>query len=134
MKRMLIALLIAVPAFAANSPLFTRYEAARQALLAGKVADVQSAAKSLAAAARSSKQPAVAARANDVAKAATLASARTTFAALSDEMIRYRTAIHVKDPVVVYCSMEKKSWLQPKGAITNPYLDASMRSCGEVRQ
>ena len=36
-------------------------------------------------------------------------------------------------PVVAYCSMEKKSWLQPKGAITNPYVDAAMRACGEVK-
>jgi hypothetical protein len=134
MKRMLIALLFALPVFAADSPLFTKYEATRQALLAGKIAKVQTAARSLAVAAQSSKQPSVAARANELAKASTVAAARTSFAALSEEMIRYRSAAHAKEPVVVYCSMEKKSWLQPKGAITNPYLDASMRACGEVRQ
>jgi hypothetical protein len=134
MKRMLIALLVALPMFAAASPLFTKYEVTRQALLAGKVAAVQSAAKSLAAAAQSSKQPALAARANELAKASTLAAARTSFGALSEEMIRYRSAAHAKEPVVVYCSMEKKSWLQPKGAVTNPYVHQSMRSCGEVRQ
>jgi hypothetical protein len=30
--------------------------------------------------------------------------------------------------------MARHSWLQPKGEISNPYLDASMRTCGEVKE
>jgi hypothetical protein len=30
--------------------------------------------------------------------------------------------------------MAKQSWLQPKGEISNPYFDASMRSCGEIKE
>ena len=36
-------------------------------------------------------------------------------------------------PVVVYCSMEQKFLLQPKGEIGNPYVTAGMRHCGQIR-
>ena len=36
-------------------------------------------------------------------------------------------------PVVVYCPMEKKAWLQPDEAIGNPYVPSMLR-CGEVVQ
>jgi hypothetical protein len=53
---------------------------------------------------------------------------------VSDEVIKYRESRCCKRPIVVYCSMEKKSWLQPEGQISNPYVDASMRKCGEIKQ
>ena len=113
--------------------LFPSYESARQALMTQNVPKIQSAAAALAKDARAAKQPAVAAKAEALAKATSLPAAKTAFSALTDEMIRYRTAVKAKDPIVVYCSMEKKSWLQPKGAVVNPYVDPSMRSCGEVK-
>jgi hypothetical protein len=113
--------------------LFPSYESARQALMTQNVPKIQSAAATLAKDARAAKQNVVAAKADTLAKATSFSAAKTAFAALSDEMIRYRTAVNAKEPIVVYCSMEKKSWLQPKGAVVNPYLDASMRSCGEVK-
>lgn len=112
--------------------LFPSYESTRQALMTQSVPKIQSAAAVLAKDARAAKQPAVAAKADALAKATSLTAAKTAFGALSDEMIRYRTAVKAKDPIVVYCSMEKKSWLQPKGAVVNPYVDPSMRSCGTV--
>jgi len=133
MKRILLTLLASLPLFASPT-LFPSYESARQALLTGRVPQIQSAAATLAKNARAAKQNTVAARADALAKATTLPAAKTAFGALSDEMIRYRTAVKAKEPVVVYCSMEKKSWLQPKGTIVNPYVDASMRGCGEVRE
>ena len=113
--------------------LFPSYESARQALMTQNVPKIQSAAAALAKDARAAKQPAVAAKAEALAKATSLPAAKTAFSALTDEMIRYRTAVKAKDPIVVYCAMEKKSWLQPKGAVVNPYVDPSMRSCGEVK-
>jgi hypothetical protein len=126
-------LLASLPLFASPT-LFPSYESARQALLTGRVPQIQSAAATLAKDARAAKQNTVAVRAEALAKATTLPAAKTAFGALSDEMIRYRTAVKAKEPVVVYCSMEKKSWLQPKGTIVNPYVEASMRACGEVRE
>ena len=116
----------------ASTTLFPGYESARQALMTQNVPKIQSAAAALAKDARAAKQDAVAAKADALSKATTFPAAKTAFGALSDEMIRYRAAVKAKEPIVVYCSMEKKSWLQPKGAVVNPYLDASMRSCGTV--
>ncbi|HEV8432991.1 MAG TPA: hypothetical protein VGR95_06220 [Thermoanaerobaculia bacterium] len=98
------------------------------------VPKIQPAAAALAKDARAAKQAAVAAKADALAKATSFPAAKSAFAALSDEMVRYRAAMKAKEPIVVYCSMEKKSWLQPKGAVVNPYVDPSMRSCGIVTQ
>ncbi|HEV2720727.1 MAG TPA: hypothetical protein VG323_11960 [Thermoanaerobaculia bacterium] len=117
--------------FATN--IFSSYENARQALLKTSVPDVQSSARQLAAIARAEKQPAIAAKADAVAAAKDIASARTAFAALSDEVIKFRAAVPGDRPAVAYCPMEKKSWLQPKGEITNPYVAPPMRGCGELR-
>ena len=126
--------LFAVAASAGQTKLFEKYETVRQALLRGSVDDVQSTAKALGDASRAEKQNAIAERAFALAAAANLKGARDSFAMLSEEVIRFRDARSGDRPVVVYCSMEKKSWIQPKGAVTNPYMDASMRSCGEVRK
>jgi hypothetical protein len=123
---------MSLPLFASTT-LFPSYESARQALLTQNVAKIQSAAIALAKDARAARQDVVAAKADALAKATSFPAAKSAFGALSDEMIRYRTSVHAKEPIVVYCSMEKKSWLQPKGAVVNPYVDLSMRTCGEVR-
>jgi len=122
-----------LPLFASTT-LFPSYESTRQALMTQNVPKIQSAAAALAKDARAAKQDAVAAKADALAKAASFPAAKSAFAALSDEMVHYRTAMKAREPIVVYCSMEKKSWLQPTGTVVNPYVDPSMRSCGEVRQ
>ena len=137
MKKTLVSLLFtlfALPTFAATSPLFAKYETVRQTLLAGRISAVQNAATDLAKAAAAVKEPAIAERSTTLSKAATLAAVRTAFAALSDEMIRFRAKQSGDRPLVVDCPMEKKSWLQPRGAIANPYLDGAMRSCGTIRE
>ena len=136
MKRTLILAVtlvaLALPAFAAQpDAIFTRYEEARQALLGGSIPAVQKAAQALATTA--AKQPAIAQKANALAKAADLTAARTAFAALSDEVIKYHSTVKGERPVVAYCSMVKKSWLQPAGEIGNPYVSAGMRTCGEIK-
>lgn len=134
MKKMFLFLaLIALPAFATNPPLFDRYESVRQALLRADVKSVQSSARDLATAARSAKLEAVAAHAKTLATAPNIKDARAAFAKVSQEMISYRDGLSGKRPVVAYCSMEKKSWLQPSASpIANPYLGSSMRGCGEI--
>jgi hypothetical protein len=130
-KLALILALVAMPVFA-NTNLFTKYESVRQGLLKGSLADAQKSAAALAAEAKTAKQTAVAEKAEAVAKAADLKAARESFGPLSDEMLKVREAAKGDRPSVYYCPMVKKSWLQPKGEVGNPY-DASMAKCGMMK-
>ncbi|HEX7418620.1 MAG TPA: efflux RND transporter permease subunit, partial [Thermoanaerobaculia bacterium] len=118
-----------------SKPLFPRYESVRQSLLTQSLDGVKSKAAELANDARASKQPEIAARAGEVAMSNDIESARHAFGALSQAMIAYRgTGREDPKPQVIYCSMARLSWLQPKGAISNPYYaDPAMRGCGEVK-
>lgn len=127
-------LLVAVPTFAVGSNVYASYETTRLALIKTSVAEVKAGAKQVAIAARSAKQVGIAAKADALAKAADMTEARNAFASLSDEMVRFRASDKGDRPVVAYCSMEKKSWLQSKGEISNPYVGAGMRKCGEIKQ
>jgi HPt (histidine-containing phosphotransfer) domain-containing protein len=126
-------LLVAGSALASTNPVFDSYESARQALLKESIAGIQNAAKQVGTAAKGAGQTAIAARATELQQAADVTKARAAFAALSDEVIKYRSTVSGDKPVVAYCSMAKKSWLQPKGAISNPYYGANMRACGEIK-
>lgn len=70
--------------------------------------------------------------------ASDLGTARDAFYALSKPLVRWRAAVvasgRAEDelPVVVYCSMAKRSWLQPAGTIGNPYHGKAMAECGEI--
>lgn len=75
---------------------------------------------------------AVAKNAAALANAKDLATARAAFSELSGPMIRYREMAGGDRPVVVYCPMEKKKWLQAKGEIGNPYGGQKMARCGQV--
>lgn len=123
----------AAPLLANETKIYSSYEAVRQALLKNSVPDVQKSADALASAARSEKQELIAVQAESLAEASDIASARRVFAALSDNVIKFRAAGCCERPVVAYCPMEKKSWLQPAGTpIANPYLDGGMRTCGQL--
>lgn len=77
--------------------------------------------------------PKIAAAAASVAKASDIAAAREAFHQLSEPLVEYRDMVAASDrPVVVYCAMAKKSWLQPLGDIGNPYYGKSMEKCGQV--
>jgi hypothetical protein len=129
----LASLFLAAPLFANETKIYSSYEKVRQALLRNAVADVQKAATGLASVARSEKREPIAVQAETLAEATDVASARKVFAALSGEVIKFRAAGCCERPVVAYCAMEKKSWLQPGGApISNPYVDGSMRTCGQI--
>jgi len=113
--------------------LFPPYESVRQALVAQSLPDVRKSAAAFSSAAKSAKRDDIASRGNAVAHAATLQDARNAFGPLSDAMIHYRDELHATSPVVVWCPMVKKYWLQPKGDIGNPYTDPDMRGCGEFK-
>lgn len=61
-----------------------------------------------------------------------LDAAREAFYDLSKPLIRWRKAAGSDRPVVAYCPMAKRSWLQPKAGLGNPYYGQSMLTCGEV--
>ena len=64
--------------------------------------------------------------------ATSLKAARDAFYELSKPMVRFRKSISGDKPVVAYCSMAKRSWLQPAGKLANPYYGQSMLRCGEI--
>lgn len=64
--------------------------------------------------------------------ATSLDEARDAFYELSKPLVRWRKAAGGDKPVVAYCSMAKRSWLQPEGELGNPYYGQSMLRCGEV--
>ena len=67
-----------------------------------------------------------------LAAAGTLDKARDLFGELSRTMVEYRQMLVEPESVVAYCSMAKKTWIQPKGEIGNPYYGQSMARCGEI--
>lgn len=128
------------------------YEAIRQALMkdsADGVADQSRAIRDAAAALRQdftaeragvSADDAEAARAllpeveklaSDLAAASGLKEARAAFAELTKPLVRWQALVTGPRPMVVYCPMEKKSWLQPDEPVGNPYAPSMLR-CGEV--
>ncbi len=76
--------------------------------------------------------PDLSASAGKLAAASDLAGAREAFGELSKRMVRFRQMTPSPKNVVVFCSMAKKVWLQPKKEIGNPYYGQSMAGCGEI--
>lgn len=76
--------------------------------------------------------PAIRSATRSLQAAAILEEARISFADLSEAMARYRQLVADPEPVVVFCSMAKKVWLQPDGEIGNPYYGQRMARCGRV--
>ncbi len=71
------------------------------------------------------------AAADAIAAAESLEDARDGIYALTKPMVRWRHGVAEKGrPAVAYCSMYKRSWLQPDGEIGNPY--GGMPRCGEI--
>ncbi len=129
------------------------YEVIRQALLHDTTKDVAAHARAIAEEAKSLKEAAAASTAGvaadqgadcvsllpeveksarELAAATSLEAARQAFGELSKPMVRYREMAAGPRPMVVYCPMAKKSWLQPAGDIGNPYYGQSMATCGQV--
>ncbi len=75
----------------------------------------------------------ISASAGRLAEAPELEAAREAFYELSKTMVRYRSKVGGDElPVVAYCPMANKSWLQPEGEIGNPYYGQSMAACGVI--
>ncbi len=132
MKRLIAAVLALTFPIFASPALFTSYETIRQSLLKNDLATTQKNAAALAANAKKAKNATIVEFAQSVEKSRDLAGARRAFGPLSDEMIKVRNGAKGARPAVYYCSMVKKSWLQAKGQVGNPY-DSSMAMCGELK-
>lgn len=145
MKRiamMILGLLsLAAPVLSAPRPaakfdaVLGHYEAMRQVLLTDSITGIQGHATAIAKIGKSAPPdlaPLINAAATKLAAAKDLNAARGAFAELSKPLVRWRDAIGAKGTIVAFCSMTKKSWLQPKGEIGNPYYGKSMPRCGEV--
>ncbi len=68
----------------------------------------------------------------ELSTATSLDAARDAFYELSKPLVRWRKAADGDKPLVAYCAMAKRSWLQPEGELGNPYHGQSMLRCGEV--
>ena len=77
--------------------------------------------------------PEVRTSAETLAAAKDLTHARQSLAVMTRPLTRWQKLVKGPRPVVVYCPMEKKAWLQPDEPVGNPY-DPSMLRCGEVVQ
>jgi Cu(I)/Ag(I) efflux system membrane fusion protein len=72
-------------------------------------------------------------RARAVARAGGLEPAREALAELTKPLVRWHELVDGSKPVVAYCPMVEKAWLQPDEPIGNPYAPFMLR-CGEVVQ
>ncbi len=118
---------------------FDHYLKIESALANDSIEGVAANAPAIASAVRSDSMkmpsPEMAAQADALAKAKDLATARAVFKRLSKSLIQYLADHEISGAYVeVYCPMAKASWLQKGGKIDNPYLGASMRSCGEIQK
>jgi hypothetical protein len=68
-----------------------------------------------------------------VAGAEDLAAVRDELAELTKPLVRWHEFVEGPRPVVAYCPMERKAWLQPDEPIGNPYAPYMLR-CGEIVQ
>lgn len=153
-----LLILLSSAASAASAPsafdrILAPYEGVRTALtedhtrgVAGRAAEIRGILADLAKSPTAAKAGVPAARLDDVkallpeltraadtlASARSLGEARKAFYELSKPLIRYRALVSGERPVVAYCPMAKRSWLQPEGDIGNPYHGAEMLRCGEV--
>ena len=78
--------------------------------------------------------PQIAKLAGGLAAAVEIEAARDAFYELSKLLVQVRAKISGDDlPVVMYCPMVKRSWLQPDGdTVGNPYYGRKMSDCGNV--
>jgi len=77
--------------------------------------------------------PEVVDRARLLADSADLEDARTAMAKLTQPLTRWQRLVRDPKPVVAYCPMHRRAWLQDDGPVANPY-DPTMLGCGSIVQ
>ena len=128
----------AAPVLAADAlaPVVGPYLRVQETLAADSVAGVAEQAAAIAAAAARLGKPAdgVTAAAKQLQATTAIGPAREAFYALTTALFAYADAnkVALGDAVRrAYCPMEKKSWAQRDGQISNPYAGKKMPRCGE---
>jgi hypothetical protein len=71
--------------------------------------------------------------AEQLAKANTLKEARAGFKVLSAPVVMWAKMAKPDGLYVLYCGMQKASWLQKNDTVRNPYHGSEMLGCGEVQ-
>ena len=69
-------------------------------------------------------------RADTLAAAEAIGPQREALKKLSQPLVRWHELVQGPKPRVAYCSMERGAWLQPDGALGNPYGGTRMPRCG----
>ena len=118
------------------APVVEPYLKIQQTLAADSMAGIgeQAAAIARAATALGPQAKDVAAGAKQLQGAGDIGAARDAFYALTTAMFKYADATKTSlGPGVrrTYCPMEKKTWAQKDGQISNPYAGKRMLRCGE---
>ncbi|HHQ48881.1 MAG TPA: DUF3347 domain-containing protein [Acidobacteria bacterium] len=154
-RRLLLVVLVVAQVAIAEEPsrfqrLFNHYNSIRAALAADTIAEIPYHAEQLGVLARTlagevqrskDKDSATIAKellaisnaARQVGYSTDLKAARTAFAELSRALVAYRGVANVKDPIVVFCPLHNRIWLQRSGEkIGNPYLGKDGATCGET--
>lgn len=124
--------LIAADTAGAKSEILANYLKISAALAADNFSDAQSAASALAASAGAAKNEVLADQAKAVAKAPDISAARSGFKALSATV--EPLADGEKSYTVMFCPMAGADWIQPTGAVRNPYFGKSMPTCGAPKK
>lgn len=109
---------------------FEHYEAIRTALSADSVAGVAEHAAALGPLAAQLAGSDAAAAVDKLAKARTIADARTHFGDVSTALVPKFLEAKLPDVQGFTCAMKKKSWAQKGAKAQNPYYGKSMASCG----
>lgn len=135
---LLVGGLITTPSFAREA---TKEEAAclkayhqvHDALAKDDLAAAKKSAGDLAETATPAKCVNTAKHAGELAKSASLESAREHFKAISEECIKMYGA--VDGQYVFHCPMAKSEWLQTDGKqVSNPYMGKKMPTCGSLKK
>ena len=153
LHRLVLALLVALvaqPAFSASDDvkpelvarLVTPYVNIQSALAADDLPAAKSAARELlSAAAKDPEHKAITDPANAIVSAPDIATARTSFLKVSQELIALVDKVGVAgtpDLFVAHCPMafsgKGGDWLQTDKKINNPYYGASMLRCGSIKR
>lgn len=118
----------------------TKYEKIQQSLAKDSLQQVADNASGIAKAIRDDPAKSialsVAERAEKLAGAKDIKSARAAFKPLSESLIGYLADNKIKATGFkeVYCPMAEGSWLQKAQAVQNPYMGKSMLTCGDVKR
>jgi hypothetical protein len=137
-----LLLTLTPPVFAADAPapasiqaVMTPYIQIHDALAKDSMDGVSAAASALAKAASSDKTfpSELSQKAQTLAMAKDLATARLVFKPLSETLIKALADNHLNSGAVeAYCPMAQAHWLQKGTTIANPYFGASMLTCGSI--